>query len=179
MLAAPSLLLWHSRSTVAVVAVVAIAGVMSGLTLGLLSMDRLDLELMLRTGNQQQERLARRCACVACVCTFSCSWRLGGCECCLVQQRQKWCPAAATHAWHLQRMCAEARALAAFLQVEPHHFSATLGALNAGDLQHWCVAAACMRVALQRWGWGCTQALRTPPRQRPQQQESPVPLSLS
>lgn len=40
--------------------VVAVAGVMSGLTLGLLSMDRLDLELMLRTGSKQQERLARR-----------------------------------------------------------------------------------------------------------------------
>ena len=47
---------------VGVVVVVAIAGVMSGLTLGLLSMDRLDLELMLRTGSKQQERLARRCA---------------------------------------------------------------------------------------------------------------------
>jgi hypothetical protein len=35
---------------VATVAVVAIAGVMSGLTLGLLSLDRLDLEVMLRTG---------------------------------------------------------------------------------------------------------------------------------
>lgn len=40
--------------------VVAIAGVMSGLTLGLLSMDRLDLELMLRTGSKKQERFARR-----------------------------------------------------------------------------------------------------------------------
>lgn len=46
--------------SVAVVAVVAIAGVMSGLTLGLLSMDRLDLELMMRTGSKKQERLARR-----------------------------------------------------------------------------------------------------------------------
>lgn len=44
-----------------VVVVVAVAGVMSGLTLGLLSMDRLDLELMLRTGNTKQERFARRC----------------------------------------------------------------------------------------------------------------------
>jgi hypothetical protein len=57
------LFLWCSYTVhyvVAVVAVVAIAGVMSGLTLGLLSMDRLDLELMLRTGSKQQERLARR-----------------------------------------------------------------------------------------------------------------------
>jgi len=47
---------------VGVVVVVAIAGVMSGLTLGLLSMDRLDLELMLRTGSKKQERFARRYA---------------------------------------------------------------------------------------------------------------------
>lgn len=51
---------YAAPTPVAVVAVVAIAGVMSGLTLGLLSMDRLDLELMLRTGSKQQERLARR-----------------------------------------------------------------------------------------------------------------------
>lgn len=43
-----------------VVVVVAIAGIMSGLTLGLLSMDRLDMELMLRTGSKKQERYARR-----------------------------------------------------------------------------------------------------------------------
>eukprot|EP00882_Tetradesmus_deserticola_P011772 GHRQ01012457.1.p1 GENE.GHRQ01012457.1~~GHRQ01012457.1.p1 ORF type:complete len:173 (+),score=53.07 GHRQ01012457.1:1625-2143(+) len=45
---------------VAVVAVVAIAGVMSGLTLGLLSLDRLDLELMMRTGTRRQHTFARR-----------------------------------------------------------------------------------------------------------------------
>jgi metal transporter CNNM len=49
-----------SVCAVGVVIIVAIAGVMSGLTLGLLSMDRLDLELMLRTGSQKQERMARR-----------------------------------------------------------------------------------------------------------------------
>jgi metal transporter CNNM len=51
---------WVCMDAVAVVAVVSIAGVMSGLTLGLLSMDRLDLELMLRTGSKKQERFARR-----------------------------------------------------------------------------------------------------------------------
>eukprot|EP00775_Hariotina_reticulata_P005516 gene5516-5751_t len=45
---------------VATVVVVAVAGVMSGLTLGLLSLDRLDLEVMLRTGSKKQEKFARR-----------------------------------------------------------------------------------------------------------------------
>ncbi|KAF8055113.1 CBSDUF3 [Scenedesmus sp. PABB004] len=45
---------------VAVVVVVAVAGVMSGLTLGLLTLDRLDLEVMLRTGTPQQSKFARR-----------------------------------------------------------------------------------------------------------------------
>ena len=45
---------------VAVVALVAIAGTMSGLTLGLLSLDRLDLEVMLRTGTPKEQVLARR-----------------------------------------------------------------------------------------------------------------------
>jgi len=44
----------------AVVALVAIAGTMSGLTLGLLSLDRLDLEVMLRTGTPKEQVLARR-----------------------------------------------------------------------------------------------------------------------
>lgn len=33
---------------------------MSGLTLGLLSLDRLDLEVMLRTGNKKQQKFAKR-----------------------------------------------------------------------------------------------------------------------
>lgn len=41
----------------------------------------------------------------------------------------------------------------AFLQVEPHHFSATLGALNAGDLQHWCVGS-CMHARGTALGLG-------------------------
>uniref|UniRef100_A0A383WEM1 CNNM transmembrane domain-containing protein n=1 Tax=Tetradesmus obliquus TaxID=3088 RepID=A0A383WEM1_TETOB len=45
---------------VAVVLVVAIAGIMSGLTLGLLTLDRLDLELMMRTGTRKQHKFARR-----------------------------------------------------------------------------------------------------------------------
>lgn len=39
---------------------VCFVGVMSGLTLGLLSLDRLDLEVMLRTGNKKQQKFAKR-----------------------------------------------------------------------------------------------------------------------
>ncbi|GBF96396.1 hypothetical protein Rsub_09195 [Raphidocelis subcapitata] len=45
-----------------VVATVLVSGLMSGLTLGLLSLDRLDLEVMLRTGTPKERRMAARLA---------------------------------------------------------------------------------------------------------------------
>lgn len=45
-----------------VAATVCVSGLMSGLTLGLLSLDRLDLEVMLRTGSDVERRMAARLA---------------------------------------------------------------------------------------------------------------------